>query len=213
MRPAPTLFASATNVTPEETEMLTELKRTGVPLMDWERLRGVLSRAVLASVADVSARRPYKRPPRPPRSAASFPSPPPTQPAAGAPHSLALDFASESPPAAPQELSPEEEAAHVDERLRGILSQLASFTSAPFTVQRMCELVLAPEDNYTSVDGLLRALEIVCAVTLTRPTGSPSEVRSVEERFQELLARPPPTSSPASCTRTPGGRKTVWSPK
>lgn len=40
-----------------------------------------------------------------------------------------------------------------------LLERLDSFNSAPFTVQRICELLAEPKKQYTRIDKFMRAVE------------------------------------------------------
>ncbi|XP_050072131.1 serine/threonine-protein phosphatase 4 regulatory subunit 2 [Anopheles maculipalpis] len=42
---------------------------------------------------------------------------------------------------------------------RALLERLDSFNSAPFTVQRICELLTEPRKQYTRIDKFMRAVE------------------------------------------------------
>lgn len=54
-----------------------------------------------------------------------------------------------------------------------IMERMQSFTSAPFTIQRISELLLKPNNHYNRVDKFLRGLEkCVMVVTTVDPNGS-----------------------------------------
>lgn len=52
-----------------------------------------------------------------------------------------------------------------------LLERLDSFTSAPFTVQRICELLTCPRKQYNRVDKFMRAIEKNILVVSTREPG------------------------------------------
>lgn len=54
-----------------------------------------------------------------------------------------------------------------------IIERMESFTSAPFTIQRISELLLKPNNHYTRIDKFLRGLEkCVMVVTTVDPNGN-----------------------------------------
>ena len=53
---------------------------------------------------------------------------------------------------------------------RALLERLDSFNSAPFTVQRICELLTEPRKQYTRIDKFMRAVE---KNILGKPPGTP----------------------------------------
>ncbi|XP_076648335.1 uncharacterized protein LOC143356489 [Halictus rubicundus] len=53
-----------------------------------------------------------------------------------------------------------------------LLERLESFANAPFTVQRICELLTAPRKEYNRVDKFMRAIEKNILVVSTREPGS-----------------------------------------
>jgi serine/threonine-protein phosphatase 4 regulatory subunit 2 len=54
-----------------------------------------------------------------------------------------------------------------------IIERMKSFTSAPFTIQRICELLLKPNSHYNRVDKYLRGLEkCIMVVTTVDPNGN-----------------------------------------
>lgn len=60
-------------------------------------------------------------------------------------------------------MSPEQ----VKDAVQAILEQLDSFDGPPFTIQRLCELLLEPQKQYKSVGKYLRAVEKSILVTST----------------------------------------------
>ncbi|XP_053608428.1 serine/threonine-protein phosphatase 4 regulatory subunit 2 [Plodia interpunctella] len=59
-----------------------------------------------------------------------------------------------------------------DTMKNSLLERLDSFTSAPFTVQRICELLTYPRKQYNRVDKFMRAIEKNILVVSTREPGS-----------------------------------------
>lgn len=54
-----------------------------------------------------------------------------------------------------------------------IIERMKSFTSAPFTIQRICELLLKPNNHYNRIDKYLRGLEkCIMVVTTVDPSGN-----------------------------------------
>jgi len=54
-----------------------------------------------------------------------------------------------------------------------IIDRMKSFTSAPFTIQRICELLLKPNAHYNRIDKYLRGLEkCIMVVTTVDPNGN-----------------------------------------
>lgn len=57
-----------------------------------------------------------------------------------------------------------------------ILEKLETFASAPFTLQRICELLTSPRKEYTRIDKYMRALEKnILVVSTTEPGGRRTE--------------------------------------
>lgn len=65
-----------------------------------------------------------------------------------------------------------------------LLDRLELFVSAPFTIQRMCELLLDPKKQYSRIDKFMRALEknILVVSTVTDPS---SGRRQSENEFRD----------------------------
>ncbi|XP_068085679.1 serine/threonine-protein phosphatase 4 regulatory subunit 2 [Anabrus simplex] len=55
---------------------------------------------------------------------------------------------------------------------RNLLERLDSFVNAPFTVQRLCELLTTPRKEYSRVDKFMRAIEKNILVVSTREPGN-----------------------------------------
>lgn len=66
---------------------------------------------------------------------------------------------------------PNVDAFNYDIMKNGLLERLDSFTSAPFTVQRICELLTYPRKQYNRVDKFMRAIEKNILVVSTREPG------------------------------------------
>ncbi|XP_011879100.1 PREDICTED: uncharacterized protein LOC105568234 [Vollenhovia emeryi] len=89
-----------------------------------------------------------------------------------------------------------------------LLERLESFANAPFTVQRICELLTAPRKEYNRVDKFMRAIEKNILVVSTREpgpitrrgeTGDGMVNGSVEEDAASVTQQqqqPPPPSQP-----------------
>ncbi|KAG5330378.1 PP4R2 phosphatase, partial [Acromyrmex charruanus] len=99
-----------------------------------------------------------------------------------------------------------------------LLERLESFANAPFTVQRICELLTAPRKEYNRVDKFMRAIEKNILVVSTREpgpitrrgeTGDGMVNGSVEEDAASVTQQPPPpspsqpSSQPSSQTTQP----------
>lgn len=67
-----------------------------------------------------------------------------------------------------------------------ILEKLESFAAAPFTVQRICELLTTPRKEYNRIDKYMRALEKNILVVSTREPG-PQNRRSTENGDDTML--------------------------
>lgn len=56
---------------------------------------------------------------------------------------------------------------------------LNSYEDAPFTLQRLCELILNPEKSYTSTKKYITALEKMVNITSTIPTLTNQEIQTI----------------------------------
>nr|CAD7206210.1 unnamed protein product [Timema douglasi] len=65
-----------------------------------------------------------------------------------------------------------------------LVERLESFSSAPFTVQRICELLINPKKEYKRIDKYLRAIEKNFLVVSTKEPGAP---RRSESNQPELV--------------------------
>ncbi|XP_020296023.1 serine/threonine-protein phosphatase 4 regulatory subunit 2 [Pseudomyrmex gracilis] len=95
-----------------------------------------------------------------------------------------------------------------------LLERLESFANAPFTVQRICELLTAPRKEYNRVDKFMRAIEKNILVVSTREpgpiarrgeTGDGMMNGSVEEDTASITQQqpPPPPPSPSPSQSQP----------
>ncbi|KMQ97660.1 serine threonine-protein phosphatase 4 regulatory subunit 2 [Lasius niger] len=87
-----------------------------------------------------------------------------------------------------------------------LLERLESFANAPFTVQRICELLTAPRKEYNRVDKFMRAIEKNILVVSTREpgpiarrgeTGDGMVNGSVEEDTASVTQQQPPPPPPS----------------
>lgn len=65
-----------------------------------------------------------------------------------------------------------------DTMKNSLLERLDSFTAAPFTVQRICELLTCPRKQYNRVDKFMRAIEKNILVVSTREPGLQRHIES-----------------------------------
>jgi serine/threonine-protein phosphatase 4 regulatory subunit 2 len=73
----------------------------------------------------------------------------------------------------------EDEENDVDKRSLRFLYALDSFDEAPFTVQRLCELILSPEKVYSTYFKYISALEKMVNISSTLPTLTPHQIQTV----------------------------------
>ncbi|EGI70692.1 Serine/threonine-protein phosphatase 4 regulatory subunit 2 [Acromyrmex echinatior] len=101
-----------------------------------------------------------------------------------------------------------------------LLERLESFANAPFTVQRICELLTAPRKEYNRVDKFMRAIEKNILVVSTREpgpitrrgeTGDGMVNGSVEEDAASVTQQPPPPS-PSQPSLQPSSQTTQPQP-
>ncbi|XP_012061409.1 PREDICTED: serine/threonine-protein phosphatase 4 regulatory subunit 2-B-like [Atta cephalotes] len=101
-----------------------------------------------------------------------------------------------------------------------LLERLESFANAPFTVQRICELLTAPRKEYNRVDKFMRAIEKNILVVSTREpgpitrrgeTGDGMVNGSVEEDAASVTQQPPPPS-PSQTSSQPSSQTTQSQP-
>jgi len=67
----------------------------------------------------------------------------------------------------------------VEKRSQRFLVALESFDEAPFTVQRLCELILSPEKVYSTYFKYISALEKMVNITSTLPTLSSQQIQAI----------------------------------
>ena len=67
---------------------------------------------------------------------------------------------------------PNVETFNYDTMKSSLLERLESFANAPFTVQRICELLTAPRKQYNRIDKFMRAIEKNILVVSTKEPGS-----------------------------------------
>lgn len=67
-----------------------------------------------------------------------------------------------------------------------ILEKLDTFAAAPFTVQRICELLTTPRKEYNRIDKYMRALEKNILVVSTR---EPGKIKQFRETLTSKLIR------------------------
>lgn len=100
-----------------------------------------------------------------------------------------------------------------------LLERLESFANAPFTVQRICELLTAPRKEYNRVDKFMRAIEKNILVVSTREPGPitrrgetgdgmvngsvEEDAASVTQQQQQQQPPPPSFSQPSQTTQSP----------
>ena len=87
--------------------------------------------------------------------------------------------------------SSEAEASAAEDAALFLADALASFDEAPFTVQRLCELLLAPTAYYAKPDKLTRAVEKLLNVTgmVPSPTAPPDGTLAPEDTAPSSPAR------------------------
>ncbi|XP_013194949.2 serine/threonine-protein phosphatase 4 regulatory subunit 2 [Amyelois transitella] len=74
-----------------------------------------------------------------------------------------------------------------DTMKNSLLERLDSFTSAPFTVQRICELLTYPRKQYNRVDKFMRAIEKNILVVSTREPGSQRHIEAENGEAMEPI--------------------------
>uniref|UniRef100_A0A2M4A967 Putative serine/threonine-protein phosphatase 4 regulatory subunit 2 n=1 Tax=Anopheles triannulatus TaxID=58253 RepID=A0A2M4A967_9DIPT len=81
------------------------------------------------------------------------------------------DFHDNTPSIADLPPCPNVDPFNYDRMKRALLERLDSFNSAPFTVQRICELLTEPRKQYTRIDKFMRAVEKNILVVSTQEPG------------------------------------------
>uniref|UniRef100_A0A6S8BB95 Serine/threonine-protein phosphatase 4 regulatory subunit 2 n=1 Tax=Aplanochytrium stocchinoi TaxID=215587 RepID=A0A6S8BB95_9STRA len=86
-----------------------------------------------------------------------------------------------------QNTDPEDKPGHSFEDQRDrLVSSLNVFDGAPFTLQRLCELILFPEEHYNSTKKLLFGLEKLVSVSTTLEVATEEEVKGLEVENEEI---------------------------
>ena len=67
-----------------------------------------------------------------------------------------------------------------------IVKSLEEFESAPFTLQRICELILKPSLHYTKVNKLLYGIEKLVSVSTTLEPAEPEDLQRLSEEMAEV---------------------------
>jgi len=65
------------------------------------------------------------------------------------------------------------------QRSQKFFQALSSYEDAPFTLQRLCELILTPEKTYSNTRKYLSALEKMVNITSTIQTLTPQEIQTI----------------------------------
>lgn len=79
---------------------------------------------------------------------------------------------------------------------------LRGFYNAPFTLQRICELILNPSAHYKSLDALCNGFEILLSVSSTIPMGTPEEVTRLQQEYKRVVSTNFPANNVSSLKRT-----------
>lgn len=82
-----------------------------------------------------------------------------------------MDFHDNTPSIADLPQCPNVDPFCYDRMRRTLLSRMDSFNSAPFTIQRICELLNEPRKHYTRIDKFMRAVEKNILVVSTQEPG------------------------------------------
>lgn len=82
-----------------------------------------------------------------------------------------MDFHDNTPSIADLPQCPNVDPFCYDRMKRTLLSRMESFNSAPFTIQRICELLNEPRKHYTRIDKFMRAVEKNILVVSTQEPG------------------------------------------
>mmetsp|Transcript_12365 Transcript_12365/g.14193 ORF Transcript_12365/g.14193 Transcript_12365/m.14193 type:complete len:194 (+) Transcript_12365:260-841(+) len=73
-----------------------------------------------------------------------------------------------------------------DDQKARLVSSLNAFDGAPFTLQRLCELILSPADHYNSTKKLLFGLEKLLSVSTTLEVASETEIKDLDRENDEI---------------------------
>lgn len=82
-----------------------------------------------------------------------------------------MDFHDNTPSIADLPQCPNVDPFYYDRMKQNLLSRMDSFNSAPFTIQRICELLNEPRKHYTRIDKFMRAVEKNILVVSTQEPG------------------------------------------
>jgi len=131
-------------VGPELEQVLEQMRFTGVPIYEWDDIKGLLSYYLIRRTAEF--------------------------------HERFKDT---------EALNDSRGNSFEDQRER-LLQSLMAFDGAPFTLQRLCELLLHPTENYKSTKKLLYGLEKLLSVSTTLDVATPEDVKYLQEDYQAL---------------------------
>jgi hypothetical protein len=79
---------------------------------------------------------------------------------------------------------------------------LRGFYNAPFTIQRICELILNPSAHYKSLDALCRGFEILLSVSSTIPVGTQEDVARLQQEYKRVVSTIFPANNVSNLKRT-----------
>jgi len=80
-------------------------------------------------------------------------------------------------------------------RRNELVELLRGFFGAPFTIQRISELILEPGAHYKTLDALLRGFEMLLSVSSTVPVASPEEVERLRREYSRVVSSAMPGRS------------------
>jgi len=79
-------------------------------------------------------------------------------------------------------------------RYEDLFVQLLDFPAPPFTVQRLCEIIVHP-DHYTETNSILFGLEKMVSVSTVQKTLTPAEVERVNSVLSAAMTNEPPAET------------------
>jgi len=88
-------------------------------------------------------------------------------------------------------LQPNVDVFHFDQMKERIFEQLESYTGIPFTVQRLCELIVQPRKHYKRTDKFMRGLEKIMLVVSTIDPNPNSQDESNKQENSECSFESP----------------------
>ena len=91
-----------------------------------------------------------------------------------------------------------------DQMRERIFEQLESYTGVPFTVQRLCELMVEPRKHYKRTDKFMRGLEKIMLVVSTIDPNP--NVEKAEEKQETLVKQSTINGERSSCFESPSKR-------